>query len=70
MKQIFTKEWADAMAIRAIRTMAQTAVAMIPVAVSVTEVDWVTVAGTAFLAGICSCLTSLAGLPEVDESED
>jgi hypothetical protein len=70
MKQIFTKRWADAMAIRAIRTMAQTAVAMIPVAVSVTDVDWVTVAGTAFLAGILSILTSLAGLPEVDESED
>jgi len=66
MKQILTKRWAEAMAIRAIKTMAQTAVAMIPVAVSVTEVDWVTVAGTAFLAGICSCLTSLAGLPEVE----
>ena len=68
MKQIFTKRWAEAMVIRAIKTMAQTAVAMIPVAVSVTEVDWVTVAGTAFLAGICSCLTSLAGLPEVEEN--
>ena len=66
MKQIFTKKWAEAMAVRAIKTMAQTAVAMIPVAVTIMDVDWITVLGTAFLAGICSCLTSLAGLPEVE----
>ena len=68
MKQIFTKEWAECACIRAIKTMAQTAVGMIPVAVTVTEVDWVTVLGTAFLAGILSILTSLAGLPEVEEN--
>ena len=66
MKQIFTKEWAVAALIRAVRTTAQSAVAMIPVAVSITEVDWLTVAGTACLAGIVSILTSLAGLPEVE----
>jgi len=70
MKQIFTKKWAECACIRAIKTMAQTAVAMIPVAVSITDVDWLTVAGTACLAGIVSILTSLAGLPEVEESED
>lgn len=56
--------------VRAVKTCCQSAVAMIPVAVSVTEVDWVAVLGTACLAGIVSILTSLAGLPEVDESED
>lgn len=52
--------------IRAARTMAQTAVAMLPAAATITEVDWLTVLGTAALAGVCSVLTSIAtGLPEV-----
>ena len=49
------------------KTMAQTAVAMIPVAVSVAQVDWMAVIGTSALAGITSILTSLAGLPELEE---
>lgn len=61
-----TKKWMRAAGIRAIKTVAQTAVAMIPAAVSITAVDWVTVAGTAALAGLVSLLTSVAGLPEVD----
>ena len=61
------KRWIKAAGIRAIKTVAQTAVALIPVAVSVTAVDWVTVAGTAALAGIVSLLTSLAGLPELKD---
>ena len=65
----FTKQWFKAAAIRAIRTVAQTALAMIPVAVSITEVNWLAVLGTAALAGVCSILTSLAGLPEVDEDK-
>ena len=65
--KIFTKEWFKAAAIRAIRTVAQTALAMIPVAVSITEVNWLAVLGTAALAGVCSLLTSLAGLPEVED---
>lgn len=53
---------------RAFRTFAQTAVAMIPVAVSVVEVNWLAVFGTAILSAIVSVLTSIAtGLPEVDE---
>lgn len=53
--------------IRAIKTTAQAAVAMLPAAASITAVDWKTVIGTAALAGVCSILTSLAtGLPEVD----
>jgi hypothetical protein len=63
---IFTKKWFIAAGIRAIRTMAQTAVAMLPVAATVAQVDWLTVLGTAALAGLASILTSLAGLPEVD----
>ena len=58
-----------AAAIRAVKTMAQTAVAMLPVAASIVEVNWPTVIGTAALAGVCSILTSLAtGLPEVDHA--
>lgn len=61
-----TKQWWKAAGIRAIKTFAQTAVAMIPVAVSVTEVNWLAVIGTAVTAAILSLLTSLAGLPEVE----
>ena len=60
-------EWSKKAGIRAIKTMAQTAVAMIPVAVSVAQVDWMAVIGTSALAGITSILTSLAGLPELEE---
>ena len=67
MSNLTNKKWWIAAGIRAIKTTAQSAVAMIPVAVSITEVDWLTVAGTACLAGIVSILTSLAGLPEVEE---
>lgn len=62
--------WAKAAGVRALKTMAQTAVAMIPVGVSITEVGWVGVAGTAALAGILSLLTSVAGLPEVKLEEE
>lgn len=61
--------WTKAAGIRAIKTIAQTAVAMIPVAVSITSVDWLAVAGTAALAGVVSLLTSLAGLPELEDGE-
>ncbi len=61
--QFFT--WLKAAGVRAIKTVAQTAVALIPVGVSVTEVGWLEVIGTAALAGLCSILTSIAGLPEV-----
>ena len=60
------KKWARAAGVRAVKTVAQTAVAMIPAAVTITAVDWVTVAGTAALAGLMSLLTSVAGLPEVE----
>lgn len=61
------KKWFKAAGIRAIKTVAQTAVAMIPVAVMITEVDWITVLGTALTAGLLSILSSIAGLPELDK---
>lgn len=67
---IKTKMWWKAAGIRAVKTVAQTAVAMIPVAVTIGAVDWKTVVGTAALAGVVSLLTSIAGLPEVDVEED
>lgn len=62
---IFTKDWARAAAIRAIKTVAQTAVASIGTTTALGGVDWIMVASTAILAGIVSVLTSVAGLPEV-----
>ena len=60
-------KWLKCAAIRAVRTMAQTAVALLPAAATITQVDWKVVIGTAALAGVASMLTSLAGLPEVKE---
>ena len=62
-----TKSWWKAAGIRAVKTVAQTAVAMIPAAVTIGAVNWETVIGTAVLAGVVSLLTSVAGLPEVKE---
>ena len=67
MKSVFTKEWFKAAAIRAIKTVAQTAVATIGTAVVMSEVNWVMVASASVLAGVLSMLTSVAGLPEVEE---
>ena len=61
------KKWWKAAGIRAIKTVAQTAVATIGTCVVLTEVNWMQVASAAVLAGILSLLTSVAGLPEVDE---
>ena len=63
------KKWLKAAGVRAVKTVAQTAVAMIPVAATIQQVDWLTVLGTAALAGVVSILTSLAGLPEVKDGE-
>ena len=61
--------WLKASGVRATKTMAQTAVALIPAAATITAVDWKIVIGTAALAGITSLLTSVAGLPEVEVGE-
>lgn len=62
-----TKKWMKGAAIRAVKTMAQTAVSLIPAAQMIQQVDWKVVAGTATLAGVVSLLTSIAGLPECEE---
>ena len=62
-----TKKWLKAAGIRSVKTMAQTVVALIPAAATITQVDWLTVIGTAALAGVTSVITSLAGLPELKE---
>lgn len=67
MKQIFTKEWFRAAAIRAIKTCAQTAIATIGTAAVMGDVNWVMVGSASALAGVLSVLTSLAGLPEVKQ---
>lgn len=58
------KKWLKAAGIRAGKTMAQSALAMLPAAATITEVNWAVVIGTAVLAGVASLLTSAAGLPE------
>lgn len=60
------KSWIKAAAVRAIKTVAQTAVATIGVSAVMSEVDWILVGSSAFLAGVVSLLTSVAGLPEVE----
>ena len=62
------KAWWKAAGIRAVRTMAQTAAALIPAAATITDVDWRIMASTAIMAGATSVLTSVTtGLPEVKE---
>lgn len=65
------KTWAKAAGVRALKTVAQTAVATVPTsAVVIGEVDWVMIAGASVLAGVLSLLTSVAGIPEVDNGEN
>lgn len=59
------KNWIKAAAVRAIKTVAQTAVATIGTSAAMGEVNWILVGSSALLAGILSLLTSVAGLPEV-----
>ena len=61
------KDWIKAAGVRAIKTVAQTAVATIGTAAVMGSVDWVMVASASVLAGVVSLLTSVAGLPEVTE---
>lgn len=60
-----SKEWIKAAGIRAIKTMAQTAVSLITVGAAMTDIDWLTVGSVSLTAGILSILTSIAGLPEL-----
>lgn len=61
-----TKKWIRAAGIRALKTCAQTAVATIGTHALIAEVNWIAVLSASVLAGVLSVLTSVAGLPEVD----
>lgn len=61
------KTWTKAAGVRAVKTVAQTAVGVIGSAAVFSAVNWQTVVSAALLAGLVSLLTSLAGLPECDE---
>ena len=65
-----TKKWLKAAGIRAIKTVAQTAVATIGTSAVISDVNWVMVLSASALAGILSVLTSIAGLPEVKDGEE
>lgn len=70
MNRDYWIRWVKAAGVRALKTTAQTAVALIGTnAIGITEVNWVGVASGAALAGIVSLLTSLAGIPEVEVEE-
>lgn len=60
------KQWAKAAGVRAIKTVAQTAIATIGVAATMGDVNWMVVLSSSALAGLLSILTSIAGLPEVE----
>lgn len=62
-----TKKWAKAAGVRAVKTVAQTAVATIGTAAVMGAVDWKMVASASVLSGVISVLTSVAGIPEVTE---
>ena len=62
--------WCHAAGVRAIKTIAQTAIATIGTSAVFSQVDWMVVASASLLAGVLSLLTSVAGLPEVDENGD
>ena len=64
-----TKQWIKAALVRAVKTVAQTAIATIGTSALLSEVNWVVVASASILAGILSILTSIAGLPEVDDAD-
>ena len=64
---MFTKKWWKAAGMRAIKTVAQTAIATIGTSAVLSDVNWLAVASASVLAGVLSLLTSVAGLPEVKE---
>lgn len=64
------KQWLKAAGVRAVKTVAQTAVATIGASAVISEVDWVMVVSASLLAGVVSMLTSIAGLPEVPAEEE
>lgn len=70
MKKYNFKQWVKCAGVRALKTMAQTAVGLIGTSLVISDVSWPVVASASMLAGVTSLLTSVAGLPELDEVED
>lgn len=70
MKTLKSKAWWKAAGIRAVKTMAQAAIATIGASTMITETNWVMVASATAMAGLLSILTSVAGLPEVDAEKE
>ena len=66
---VSTEKWMKAAGIRAIKTMAQTAIATIGTAAFISAVDWKMVVSASVVAGMVSLLTSIAGIPEVESEE-
>lgn len=66
---VSTKDWAKKSAIRAVKTVAQTAIGVIGTGAFISAVDWKMVVSASVVAGIVSILTSVAGLPEVESEE-
>ena len=67
---VSTRKWLKASAVRAVKTMAQTAIATIGTSAVLGDVNWVMVGSASALAGILSILTSVAGIPEVGEDDE
>ena len=69
MNKEYWLQWGKAAGVRAVKTVAQTAVATVGVSAAMSDVDWVFVCSASVLAGVLSLLTSVAGLPELPEPE-
>lgn len=67
MNNSYIERWVKAAGVRALKTMAQTAVATVGTSTIIATVDWKVVASASVVAGVLSLLTSVAGLPEVEE---
>ena len=70
LKKYDLKLWVKAAGIRAVKTMAQTAVGLIGTSLVISDVSWPVVVSASVLAGVTSLLTSIAGLPELEETEE